>query len=361
MYRRLLICLLISFVGGCIESYEFVIKNDSPVLVVEGFISDVSYQETLEYPSDGRYFYVKLSYTSDVTNRRGAAVTGASVKLESDGGQTWVYSEKEEGKYLLLDKGFEALADRKYRLVIELANGKQYESEWEVMPDMDPTPVGRVSFEETEELTYKYVAQEEVIREVQGVDVKIGLSENKTQNTIYYLWKFEPTWIFKAPLSPAVNRTCWINSDLYLSSFVLHEDNVGGYDKELFFVETVGNERFLWDFSLLVKQFVVSKEYFQFMSDIQKQTNSSLSDALPYNLQSNLKAKGNTRINGYFAVVREGAIRWDFSHRDLSYTLKNSIEEYCLSPFTDKGPLCWDCTAYGSGEPSTAPPSWWKK
>ncbi|UII34376.1 DUF4249 domain-containing protein [Fulvivirga ulvae] len=352
---------MILLIGGCIEPYEFVINDGSPVLVVEGFISDASYDETLEYPSDGRYFYVKLSYTSDVTNRRGAAVTGATVTLEREGGSTWVYSERQEGKYLLLDNGFKALADSRYRLVIELANGEQYESEWEAMPSINPVPVGRVSFEETKELAYKYVGQEEVIREVQGIDLKIGLPDNKTQNSIYYLWKFEPTWMFKAPLHPPVNETCWISSDVYLSGFVLHEDNVGGYDKKLFFIETVGNERFLWDFSLLVKQFIVNKGYYQFMSDIQEQTNSSLSDALPYNLQSNIKAKGGVRVNGYFAVVKERATRWYFSQRDLSYTLKNSIEEYCLNPLTDKGPLCWDCMAYGSGNPSEEPPVWWDK
>ncbi|MBL6449779.1 DUF4249 domain-containing protein [Fulvivirga sp. 29W222] len=361
MQRGLLFCLFILFSNGCIEPYEFVIRNNSPALVVEGFISDVSYNETLEYPNDGRYFYVKLSYTSDVTNRRGEAVTGAVVKLENESNQGWLYTEEGDGKYLLLDKDFKAMKGGKYRILVDLPEGEHYESEWEAVPDGNLAPIGNISYEETEELSYQYVAQEEVIREIQGVDVRIGLPINETQSSVYYLWKFEPTWKFESPSNPSVNRRCWISSDVYLSDYVLHEDNVGGYDKKLFFMETVGNERLLWDFSLLVKQFAISKDYYQFMSDMQKQTNTSLSDALPYNLQTNLKAKDGTGVKGYFTVVSERATRWYFSQRDLSYVLKDKIREYCLNPLSDKGPLCWDCMAYGNGVPSTSPPVWWKK
>ena len=53
------------------KRYEFLIENEQPSLVVEGYISDKSYNETLQYPGDGRCFSVKISYTSDVINRRG--------------------------------------------------------------------------------------------------------------------------------------------------------------------------------------------------------------------------------------------------------------------------------------------------
>ena len=41
------------------EPYEFVIANNEPSLVIEAFVSDKSFKETVDYPSDGRYFAVK--------------------------------------------------------------------------------------------------------------------------------------------------------------------------------------------------------------------------------------------------------------------------------------------------------------
>ena len=84
--------LFILILSGCIEPYEFRIENKAPTLVVEGFISNVSYNETLQYPSDGRFFTVKLRLTSDVINVSDEVVEHASVTLVSDAGEEWEYS-----------------------------------------------------------------------------------------------------------------------------------------------------------------------------------------------------------------------------------------------------------------------------
>lgn len=58
-YLLLLYSLL---AGSCIEPFTFEVKNEEPPLVIESYISDVSYNESLQYPSDGRYFTTKLSF-----------------------------------------------------------------------------------------------------------------------------------------------------------------------------------------------------------------------------------------------------------------------------------------------------------
>lgn len=361
MLRRFILYLLIMAFSGCIEPYQFVIQDESPVLVVEGFISDVSYKDAIQYPSDGRYFSVKLSYTSDVTNRRGEPITDASVSLVSDGGDVWFYTSMDPGEYLLLDQEFSAESGKKYKLNIELSNGEFYESEWQMLPEDDQKPIGQVSFEETDRLTYKYVAGEKVVRTVQGINVYIDLPVNSGDNSILYRWDFEPIWIFEAPLFPAVNRVCWVASHTYLNDYVLQEDFVGGYKKQLFFIETENNERLLWDFSLLIRQFTIDTAYHQFLTDIKTQTSSGLNDALPYNLETNISGGENNTVDGYFAVVREKATRWYFNQSQLSYPLENNIKKFCEDPLSDKGPLCWDCLAYGNGIASTHKPAWWRK
>ena len=94
---------LFLIVFSCIEPYQFVITDDSPLLVVEGYISDKSFDETQKYPSDGRYFSVRLTTTSSVTNVRSKPVSNASVKILNDENEEWLYQESgvEKGLYEL--------------------------------------------------------------------------------------------------------------------------------------------------------------------------------------------------------------------------------------------------------------------
>src|SRR5687767_14574748 len=82
-------------VSSCVEPYSFVIDDELPTVVIEGFISDKSFRETLLYPSDGRYFSVKLTYTTDVTNVRPEPIHRATVLIVSDLGNEWHYSESD--------------------------------------------------------------------------------------------------------------------------------------------------------------------------------------------------------------------------------------------------------------------------
>jgi hypothetical protein len=86
-------------IGGCIEPYDFVIHNNVPGLVVEAFISDKSFNETMLYPSDGRYFTVKLSQTGDVINTRPKPVKKAVVELRSSDDEAFLYTEGDGGIY----------------------------------------------------------------------------------------------------------------------------------------------------------------------------------------------------------------------------------------------------------------------
>ena len=83
-------------VFSCIEPYTFVVPDNSPTLVVEGYISDKSFNDTRDYPSDGRYFSVRLTYTTDVTNVLPEPKTDAMVMLISDSDEEWAYQHSDE-------------------------------------------------------------------------------------------------------------------------------------------------------------------------------------------------------------------------------------------------------------------------
>src|SRR5688572_17235005 len=120
MLKRIQGFLLFLFVVGCVEPYEFVVKNNEPTLVVEAYLSDKSFKETLSYPSDGRYFTVKLTTTTDVINVRPRPVKSAHVQLYSEGGDVWEYTESvdQPSAYLLLNEEFKAEAGVNYKLSI---------------------------------------------------------------------------------------------------------------------------------------------------------------------------------------------------------------------------------------------------
>jgi hypothetical protein len=366
MVRHARLILVYFFLVGCVDPIEFVVNNNEPHLVVEGYISDKSYNETLLYPSDGRYFTIKLSLTSDVTNVRSVPVSGASVDLIDDLGAQRDYVETGNGMYALVDPDFRAVAGRKYKLKISLAGDDVYESAWESLPGIAADPISEIDFDEVEKQVYKYQADEKIIQTVKGITGFIQLPEHNSEEPVYYRWDLIPHWIFIAPLPPAFSPTkkCWATSPFYLSDYVLQEDYRGGYRKMLFFVETDQNERIYEDFSLLIRQKVLSREYYFFLKEMQEQNPDALrSDKPPFNLQTNLTALENKKkVIGYFAVVSEKARRWYFNRWDLSYPVADKLLSSCKGPppFVPP-PGCMSCLEYTNGVASNTEPAWWRE
>ena len=135
MLRKVRFSILFFLIAGCIEPYEFVVDDLAPSLVVEAYISDKSFNETRAYPSDGRYFTVKLSETGDVTNIRPKPVVNAVVEIETSEGEQFAYTEGEAGIYSLLVGDFEARNGVGYRLRITAPDENVYESAWEELPE----------------------------------------------------------------------------------------------------------------------------------------------------------------------------------------------------------------------------------
>lgn len=364
-----LLLILTLFLPSCVDPISFSIKNNVPGLVVESWISDKSYNETVNYPSDGRYFYTKLSWTSDVTNQNDKPVTGARVVVVNDQGQEWPYVESvgTQGTYLLNNPSFKAKAGHTYQLQITLDDGRGYSSDWESLPDNAPEDMGDITFEEVTNRKYVYEAEQRIIKDVSGIDVKIHLSKNEAGSPIYYKWDFEPIWIFIASLTTRRSplHECWVRSQYYLRDYVLQTDLKGDYDQKLFFIESYDNERIFQKLSVLIKQYELNEGYYNFLNELQSQTGSpsGLHDATPFNLSTNIHASGpdSDRVNGYFGVIREKAKRWYFDKFDLSYPVEDLLKESCQALISPGPPpnSCLDCEAYSGGTSINIRPVWW--
>ena len=366
MLKRLRFVALFLIVG-CIEPYEFVVRDTTPSLVVEASISDRSFNETLSYPSDGRYFTVKLSETSDVTNSRARQVSGAHIELETSLGEVFTYTETAPGIYSLLDTDLEAEAGVEYKLRIATADEITYESTWERLPDVEAPPMGQIGFSETEEQSYVMESQQWVLREKQVVRANVEVARNTSGEHIFYRWTFEPMWIYVAPLISQNDPfyRCWATDANYLPAYELQVDRVGGYSKDLFSFPTIRNERIFEKFSVLVVQHAMREPYYNFWKELKDQNEGgALMDTPPYNLKTNFTSPDEgKKVSGYFGVTSEQARRWYFDRTNLSYYVENTLRADCLVVYGPGPPAeeCTDCRFYSFGTPTTRRPLWWQQ
>jgi hypothetical protein len=228
------------------------------------------------------------------------------------------------------------------------------------MPDNAPA-IGPVSFQEA---TRQRIVLDQ-IHDVRGVKPVLSLPTNETGATIYYRWKFHPTWLFNAPLASSTNQAikfCWASSNLYIRDYAMQADDEGGYNKELFFMDIEDNERILYEFSVLIEQQSLTEDYYYFWKEMQDLNKSDGVFATPpFNLKSNFTASAG-KVYGFFGVVHEEATRWYFNKDDLSYSYQDWLPEACANPCGPgcPPPECVNCMRYEAAERVTnVRPSWW--
>ena len=366
MLKRILGFLLVVCAVGCVEPYEFVIENNEPALVIEAFLSDKSFNETVDYPSDGRYFSVKLTTTTDVINVRPLPVKAAQVQLFSDRGEVWQYTESKDapGFYFLLSDEFKAEVGVAYKLSVKLQDESAYESDWASMPVVPSSEMGQITFREVEVQKYVVESNEEVLKTVKGIWTDIEVPENTASEPLYYKWNYTSHWIYVAPLASSISpgHTCWATNPLSVQNYALLFDRTGKYNKDLFFMETVRNHKLYVKYSSLIVQQVLTEDFYFFWKEMQEQNEGgAIFDKPPFNLRTNFHSlSGDKKVSGYFGVVQEQAKRWYFSIKDLSYYVENTAKADCTIPFTYTPDECFDCREYFFGIPTNVKPQWWE-
>lgn len=348
--------------NSCVEPYDFVPKEAENYLVVEGFISNISFNTSATYPQDPRYFYIKLRYTNIVSNVRDSMITDASVQLVSDSGTKWIYQLaylNEEWIYLLEDDQFFAEDQVGYKLMIELNNGELYETDFQTIPEAS-NPMGELSFTESNRNLLDYIAGELKLVSQNGVELNLSLPQ--TDNKVNYKWDFFPSYLYIAPNARdnSPYKVCWVTDNLYLREFQLLQRKGVSLNQNLAFILTSANERIMNELTILVRQQILDEESYKFWDEIKAQIETgSLFDPPPYNVRSNIKPIGHDKkAFGYFSVVREDFKRFYLTPADLSYQVEFIIT--CDGPLPFDANVCINCMAVSNGHPSQDKPSWWR-
>ncbi|MEP6682091.1 MAG: DUF4249 domain-containing protein [Parafilimonas sp.] len=264
------LCLFILF-AGCKEAYNPHVKNAGyNYLVVEGNII---------VGNDATSIHLSRTITINDTSRS-QSETNATVTVESDNGDTYSLENQNNGIYS--SAALNISINKNYRVHIFTADGKEYASDF--VPVKQTPPIDSVS--------WKYDTNN-------GVTIYAN-AHDETNNTQYYRWEFAETWKHHAFDSSVLiydngsirNRLpgeqvygCWnvvASSETYIASTAgLSSDVV--YEKPLIQIP-YGSEKISDIYSIIVYQYALTKEGYEFWDNLKKNTETlgSIFDPQPF-------------------------------------------------------------------------------
>ncbi|MDO3626643.1 DUF4249 domain-containing protein [Mucilaginibacter sp. BT774] len=384
LYLYALVLLTIVTVS-CKKPYNPKLPSlQSNYLVVEGVIN--SGQDST---------VIRLSRTVALTESiKAIPEQNAQLTIESDQNATYPLQELGNGTYVSYSLNLPV--SNKYRLHIRTQSGKEYMSDYESVKN---TPaIDSIGF----------------IQQPNGIQLYVN-THDPNNDTRYYRWDYAETWNFHAKYQAGyitngtelVSRTeaqqiytCFANhfsNDIVLaSSAKLINDVI--YQNPLTQVSST-SEKLETKYSILVKQYALTKEEYSFWQNLKKNTEQlgSIFDAQPSEVPGNIHCitDPSEPVLGYVGVTNIQQKRVFISKDQLpqtwtaaypyqcdldsmflhSFTGQNQVAsfliplgstQFAIAPFTDRrgtllgylatGAQCADCTIRGT----TTIPSFWK-
>jgi hypothetical protein len=306
-----MVLAFLAMMCSCVEPYNPpAITELVDVLVVDGFIN----------ASDSTAS-VRLSKATALSeSSAGTPETNAEVAIEDDLGNSVVLSETEDGNYLLSKAPF--AFSRQYRLAIITRNNKSYYSDF---IELKRTPA-------IDSITWKPSIQQ------RGVNIYVNAHDNQN-STKYYHWSFEETWEYTSNFPSAFRIQdgvvllleeslyhCWsaqpsteilVASSAQLSADVIREFRLISIP--------IPSQKISHRYSMLVKQRALSKEAYDFYSQLKKTTESlgGLFDPMPSQVLGNIHSENpDEPVLGYFSggeiTEKRFFMRFTDLPRDLS-------------------------------------------
>jgi len=284
-------CLAVSIVT-CKKPFTPVLnQSDKRYLVIEGVING----------NDSTF--IRLSRTKKVdTSPTILAETNAQVAIENNANATFPLTEIHAGTYATGSLNLDA--SHQYRLRVKTSDGKEYLSDF--VPLKNAPPIDSVGF----------------IAQSSGVKIYVNAHDD-TKSTRYYRWDFTETWQFHTKyisgyfsngidsIKPRpVNQqvyTCFAadtsSSVTIASTNKLNNDIVS--QAQIAFIAN-SSEKIETKYTILVKQYALTSDAYEFWSVLQKNTQNlgSIFDVLPSETQSNFHCLSNPNelVVGYLSA-----------------------------------------------------------
>jgi hypothetical protein len=353
-YKYGIALTLVFLLCTCIDPYYPSLGKYESLLVVDGLITNSDNSST-----------VRLSRTFQQVSLGPSVVSDANVYI-TDGTDNRIYlANKGNGIYKTDSLEFKGIPGRTYVLHVQTIDGEEFESDPCMMYPVQE--IDSIYFEKDQQFFSNGTQAAEGI--MIYLDSKGGLGNP------YNRWTFDETWKFKVPYpkmydyiktpgkpnAPVfrpvkdVKEFCWKNNqsgEVLIRS--IGEVNDGKVMKQpVSFIATGQTDRLLIQYSILVKQYSVSKQEYDFWNNL-KQVNETGNDLFarqPYSVISNIHNIENPkeRVLGYFQVSALSQKRKYILYRDIAlmglhlYSYPCSTEEYSPDDFgMGPPPKTWD-------------------
>ena len=325
--KKGILILLISFsVFSCVEEYwpDVLPKYDN-ALVVDGEITSLP----------GPYI-IRLSLSSNVGNPSFRPFGDCEVIILEEDGEREVLVEESEGVYTTTEGGIQGQAGNSYKMKITTKKGVIYESDFVKMAS--PTIIDTITTE------IEYQAHPDYNRDMQGYRFYVN-TQSSDSLINYYLWVLRPTYKFNANYrikyyfdgqmhrfpNPDSLYTCY-KTFREQDIFILNTSNLNSSEILKFplnYVTTETKELSI-RYSLLVNQYSISEDAFQFWENIRSLNDEqgSLHSRLPFQIKGNVYnlEDPNEPVLGYFTV---GGVSTRRLYIDRPLGLKWYYEDSC--------------------------------
>lgn len=359
---------------ACVDEYWPEMDKYENLLVVDGILTN-----------GNEPVVVKLSISSSVNNPELIPVSNSEVYIMDELQVKTNLVEIEPGNYQSINGSFIGQIGKKYQLFINLSNGKSYMSD--ICSLKSPAAIDSV-----------YGVPEETNEDANlpGIQFYIA-NHNNITDTSYYFWTLDQTYEYRSTFDidytwegtlipypqPDSLRTCWKTkpvNDIIIASTIGYEEN-SVIQFPLNFVPT-DTKILSIKYSLLVKQYTISKNAFDFYDAIQQQNidQGSLWQQQPYQIVGNIYCtdKPDEPVLGYFIVAGMNKERIFVDRPDLIFSYSECTPDFDLRfiSFTPQyewpiyiddimflglaiaqDDACFDCRLEGG---SLTPPDFWE-
>ena len=305
--KSILTLIIIFALSNCIDPYAPKLSGYESLLVVESLLTDANTSSI-----------IRLSRTFQEQNAIPSAVSGATVFISDDSGNNSYLTERSGGVYKTDSSAFKGIPGRTYVLHIHTKEGADYESEpclMQAVPDIDSV--------------YFAKDQQYASNQTQLLDgVMVCLDSKQGDKNQYLRWDYEEVWKFKVPFPKTFNyilnvdypnepsfspykdvkEFCWKSSKSQEILIYSDYSGFGGAIKKepIYFIPSDKSDRLTVQYSILVKQYSISKEEYDFWNNLKK-VNVAGGDIFarqPFTVISNIHNINNPkeRVLGYFQV-----------------------------------------------------------
>lgn len=301
--RFKLFTIVLFIVYSCVEPFSGVHGKYKNLLVVDGQITN----------EEGAC-EVKLMYSVSDINEEVIPVDSANVLIYDNNGNIFNFIETSPGKYGCIDEHFKGQIGNTYVLQINTKDGKEYCSAPCLLNV--PSIIDHVYY-----LPDDYWSEFEAVR-LKGISIFVdGSVVNKDSN--YVRWTYDEDWKFEVPYPsnqivkddntiwfiPEKNVVCWksdVSRDINIHSFQNQINNKIVAEK-LLLIPSGETDKLSIRYSILVKQYTISKEEYEFWDQL-KQSTEDIEDIFgkqPFAIKSNIKNIKDEEepVLGYFTVA----------------------------------------------------------